>query len=312
MTPFVKVFHDSRILITEGSLAERLKSEFKAELDDSINHSGLIYSNTSLIKHIYQQYIDIGKKYNLPILITTPTRNVNHDSIIKSKFKGKDILSDSISFLKDIRKNYADYSSKIFIGGMLGCKGDAYSGKNHLNTIDAYNFHRIQTLELKSQNPDFLLGTLMPEINEAIGMAKAMAETAIPYIISFMIRKDGKLLDNTPISEAIRIIDNEVVPKPLCYITNCIHPTNLISALTSDLNKNRPELQRLVGLQANASILSPEELDNCTITQQNDFNIMIDEMNTLYNNFNFKIFGGCCGTNDIFIERLSKNLINQL
>ena len=143
-------------------------------------------------------------------------------------------------------------------------------------------------------------------------MIATMAETSIPYIISFMIRKDDKLLDNTSISEAIIIIDNEVVPKPLYYITNCIHPTNLTSALTSDLNKNRPELQRLVGLQANASILSPEQLDNCTITQQNDFNIMINEMKTLYNKFNFKIFGGCCGTNDIFIERLSKNLVNQL
>ncbi len=308
MTPFVKAFQDSRIIITEGSLAERLKSEFRAELDKSINHSGLIYTNPSLLKHIYQQYLDIGKKYDLPILITTPTRNVNQDTIAKSKFKGKNILADSISFLKDIRKNYSNYSSKIFIGGMLGCKGDAYSGTNHLNTIEAYNFHKLQTLELKSQSPDFLLGTLMPEIREAVGMAKTMAETNIPYIISFMIRKDGRLLDKTSISDAIRIIDHEVVPKPVCYITNCIHPTNLISALTSDLNKNQPELQRLVGLQANASTLSPEELDNCTITHQNDFNIMIDEMNTLYNKFNFKIFGGCCGTNDIFIEKLSKKL----
>ncbi len=311
MTSFVKTFHDSRIIITEGSLAERLKSEFKVELDDSINHSGLIYSNPSLIKHIYQQYLDIGKKYDLPILITTPTRNVNQDSIAKSKFKGKNILSDSISFLKDIRKSYTDYSSKIFIGGILGCKGDAYSGTNHLNSIDAYNFHKLQTLELQSQSPDFLLGTLMPEINETVGMARAMAETNIPYIISFMIRKDGRLLDNTTISEAIRIIDHKVNQKPLCYITNCIHPTNLISAITSELNKNRPELQRLVGLQANASTLSPEELDNCTITQQNDFNIMIEEMNTLFNNFNFKIFGGCCGTDEIFIEKLSNKLKNQ-
>jgi len=307
-TKFTETFHNSEIIITEGSLAERLKSEYKTELDDFVNHSGLIYSNPSLIKNVYQQYLDIGKKYDLPILITTPTRNVNKTSVAKSKFKGKNIHSDSISFLKEIRNNYGDYSSKIFIGGMIGCKGDAYSGTNHLNTSDAYNFHKMQASEIASQKPDFILGTLMPEINETIGMAKAIAETGIPYIISFMIRKDGMLLDKTPLFEAIRIIDQEVNPKPLCYITNCIHPTNLLSAINCDLNKNQPEIQRLAGLQANASILSPEELDKCTITQQNDFEKIIDEIKVLHEVFNLKILGGCCGTNDIFIEKLSKNL----
>jgi len=34
---------------------------------------------------------------------------------------------------------------------------------------------------------EFLFAVIIPEINETMGMAKAMSETEIPYIIIFMI-----------------------------------------------------------------------------------------------------------------------------
>ena len=150
----------------------------------------------------------------------------------------------------------------------------------------------------------------MPEINEAIGMAKAMSETKIPYIISFMIRKDGCLIDGTTLSTAIKLIDEQVNPKPICYMTNCIHPTNLNEALNN--NKDKSKLIRFSGIQANASILSPEELNNCEVLQQDDFDNIIDEILLLYNQYNLKIIGGCCGTNDKFIESLSKKITSTV
>jgi S-methylmethionine-dependent homocysteine/selenocysteine methylase len=137
-----------------------------------------------------------------------------------------------------------------------------------------------------------------------------MATTKIPYIVSFMIRKDGCLIDGTSICDAINIIDKAVNRQPICYITNCVHPTNLKLALTNDKNFNHTALNRFKGIEANASILSPEELNNCGILQQNDFNTMIDEMLILYKQFNLKIFGGCCGTNDVFIDHLANSLIS--
>jgi len=38
------------------------------------------------------------------------------------------------------------------------------------------------------------------------------------------------------------------------------------------------------------------------------FEEMIDEMVGLCQHFDLKIFGGCCGTNDQFIENLSEKL----
>jgi len=303
---FEKIFHQSKIILTEGAFVERLKTEFKMELDASINHAGLIYSHPLILELLYRQYIDIAQKYDLPIMIMTPTRRINYESLKKSEFREKDILADSCTFLNKIKESYEDYSHKILIGGLLGCKGDAYSGAKILNIEEAYTFHRQQTIRFQKEKVDFLFAGIMPEINETIGVAKAMAETDIPYIISFMIRKDGCLMDGTSLCDAITNIDAQVNPKPTCYMTNCIHPSNLIEALNSDKNRNRPQLKRFCGIQANASILSPEELNNCNVLQQGDFNTIIEEMVFLQKHFDLKIFGGCCGTNDKFLENLSR------
>lgn len=305
---FSKIFKNSELILTEGALVKRLKSDFHLKMDEHINHAGFIYEEPQKLEQLYRQYIDIGEKYNLPIMMMTPTRKVNHESLEKSKFRDKNILSDAVSFLKKIKNSYQEYSEKILIGGLLGCKGNAYSGEKVLSKEEAYQFHQKQTSQFKNQEIDFLFAGIMPEINEAIGMARAMSETDIPYIISFMIQKDGCLLDGTALSDAIKIIDEQTFPNPICYFTNCIHPTNLIEALNHPKNKDNQNLKRLVGIQANASKLDCTELDNCGVLQQDDFENIIQEMVFLQRNMDFKIFGGCCGTNDEFMNRLTKHL----
>lgn len=81
MKRFEKIYHETDIILTEGAFVERLKSEFHIELDPALNHSGLIYTNPEILEILYRQYIDIGLKYNIPIMITTPTRKVNSESM---------------------------------------------------------------------------------------------------------------------------------------------------------------------------------------------------------------------------------------
>ncbi|MCB2222233.1 MAG: homocysteine S-methyltransferase family protein [Bacteroidetes bacterium] len=301
---FEKIFHEYKIILTEGAIVERLKTEYHAEMDVAINHAGLIYNEPHILELLYRQYIEIGEKHNIPIMIMTPTRRVNSESIKDSNFRDKNIIRNSCAFLNKIKDGYDGYAKNILIGGLLGCRGDAYCGREILNIRESYSFHKHQTIQFQKEKVDFLFAGIMPEINEAIGMAKAMAETNIPYIISFMIRNEGCLLDGTSISEAIKRIDEHVIPKPICFMCNCVHPTNLIIALSHEKNSGRSELKRMMGIQANASILSPDELNNCHGLQQDDFSNLVDEMHFLQQQFHFKIFGGCCGTNDVFINRL--------
>ncbi|MGH1365151.1 MAG: homocysteine S-methyltransferase family protein [Calditrichia bacterium] len=308
MTRFEKVFLESKLILTEGALVERLKSEFNLEMNQHLNHAGLIYDNPEPLEILYRQYIDIAVQHSLPIMIMTPTRRVNSESLARSVHRIKNVLSDSADFLHDIRASYSNHSQNIMNGGLLGCKGDAYSGEKILDANAAYDFHRMQTKQFESTKVDFLFAGIMPEINEALGMARAMAETNIPFIISFMLHKNGCLLDGTLLADAIKTIDEQIAPKPICYMTNCIHPTNLKQAFFNEKNHTRTELKRFSGVQANASILSPEELNNCSVLHQDDFDNLVDEMRVLKEQFGLKIIGGCCGTDEQLIADLANKL----
>lgn len=301
-------FNSSKFILTEGAIVERLKSEYHLELDQRINHAGLIYTSPAILAKLYKQYITIAQQHDLPIMLMTPTRKVNVESIKYSKFQDRNVIVDACAFMNEIKSEYPDFLDKLFIGGLLGCKGDAYQSEDALEIDEAYQFHKIQVEEFKKGEIDFLFAGIMPAISESIGMAQAMAESGIPYIISFMVRKDGRLIDGTSISDAIKIIDEEVNPQPVCYMSNCVHPVNLRLALENEVNMNSPQLKRFLGIQANSSSLSPEELNNCGVLQQDDFDGMIDQMSYLVDKFNFKIVGGCCGTNDQFIEKLATKL----
>ena len=160
-------------------------------------------------------------------MLMTLTRKVNIVTHQLSAFRDRALISDACRYLKAIKNHYSDFASNIFVGGLLGCKGDAYSSEGALDTFDAYRFHKIQVEEFRQNRVDFLFAGIMPVLTEAIGMAQAMAESGTPYMISFMIRKDGCLLDGTSIVEAIRTIDATVNPQPLCYLSNCIHPSSV-------------------------------------------------------------------------------------
>jgi len=73
---------------------------------------------------------------------------------------------------------------------------------------------------------------------------------------------------------------------------------------------NRTELvrTRFLGIQANSSPLSPEELDNCCDLKTSDATSLADEMMQLHGQFPLKIFGGCCGTDATHLEAIAKKL----
>jgi len=306
-----KMIDESALIMTEGAVVERLRREFSVDLHPHIVHSGLIYDpeGKMILEKIYKQYISAVQKYDLPMLLFTPTRRANPERLSLAGYTGKDVNGDCFRFLSGIRAGYGEYAKKIFIGGLMGCRGDAYKPDEALSVEDAYLFHKKQIRAFCNAGADFLCGTTLPAFSEALGMAKAMSDSEKPYILSFVIRPNGTLLDGTPLSQAISAIDSEVIQKPLCYLVNCVHPSVLKSALESDHGSDFV-LQRLLGIQANTSSKSPEELDGATELQADNMCTLIDTMALLHHEYGLKIMGGCCGTNDKYIERLVGRLTN--
>lgn len=293
-------------IITEGSIIERLKREFNYPLDNLLSNALMIYDETgkSLLEKIYREYLDIAKSTGLSIMLLTPTWRTNKERTIKANVNIKTINTDAFLFVDNIRKSYGCFSDKIFIGGLTGCKGDAYKPEEALSENDSYHFHKEQMQILADAGVDFLLASTLPALTEAIGIAKAMSETKKDYVISFVIRDNGKLLDRTMLTDAIRIIDDSVPTPPLFYLTNCIHPDVLHNSFINLKDDENILKKRLFGIQANASSKSPEELDTLEELDADSPTDWARGMVDLNKKYNLKILGGCCGTDARFISSI--------
>lgn len=310
ISPFEAVFRTSKHMLTDGAIGVRLMKEYNIAPDEHIAIAGALYNpdQATALKTLYRQYIDVAAAHSLPIMIGTPTRRSNPERIAASKHHHRKVIRDSVLFLKDIRAKHGSDHSPILIYGLMGCKGDAYRPVQILSIQDAFLFHAAQAHEFKDAGADCLFAGIMPALTEAVGMAQAMASTQLPYIISFMIRDNGMLLDGTPISEAIRVIDGSTCQKPLCYMANCVHPSILYRALASPKNSNTHEITRFAGIQANASPLTPEELDGSDEIAADAPEALAHSMSKLLEYPQMKIFGGCCGTDQRHMDATAKML----
>jgi len=301
-------FQTHQSILMEGALGERLKREYHISFDEHIAMASLIYSESGkkALTNLWTQYIAIAVKYHLPFLATTPTRRANRDRIAQA---GKDgaVLTDNVRFLKSIQDNIQENSGiKMYAGALMGCRGDAYTGEGALTQKEARRFHAWQADQCAQAGADFLYAGIMPTLQEAIGMADAMSDTSLPYIISFTIQKDGRLMDGTTIHDAIEAIDSTSQKCPLCYMANCVHPTIVYAALLQPFNRTDLVQTRFLGIQANTSPLSYAELDGARDLFCSDPESFARDMLRLKEDMGLKILGGCCGTDHRHMEAVAR------
>ena len=210
-----------------------------------------------------------------------------------------------------LRTSYGVYAQKVVICGLLSCQGDAYNPEEALKADVAHEFHTWQAMKLAEAGVDLLLAATLPAFSEATGLASALAATGKPYIVSFVIRPEGALLDGTPLKNAIAAIDDAVIPKPLAYQVNCTHASIFKAALLHEVNSSSLVRERVVGLLANTAALNPEELDNSDGLVEEEPEIFGQSVAGLHGELGMKILGGCCGTDHRHIRYLATRLTSN-
>lgn len=294
---------DNPLILTEGAIIERLTHEFKIILDSGLLNASLVSDTKTqnVLKKIYKEYIDVAVKFGLPILVFTPTWKVNSESCKKNEKVLALTIKDCCEFMFHLKNEYCDYD-KIYIGGLMGVLNDSYKPLLSLNEDDSYNLHKetVKQFYTNKEYINFLIASTLPGLSESLGIAKTMSESKIPYILSFVMRNDGKILDGSLLTDVIKQIDSNVENAPMCYMINCVHPQNALiglNVLSNDIpNDTKKYLSRIKGIQGNTSKLSPEELDGSFETYKEDPIIFANEMYKLKKKYNLTILGGCCGT----------------
>ena len=295
------------VILTEGAVIERLRRDPAVELDPHIANAGLIYDQAGkkVMTRVYRQYIDIGLRYRLPMIVSAPTWRASSERIAKSGYKGRDtIVKDGADFINQIRQEASGNADCIYLAGLMASRGDSYDPRVALLAQEAEAYHRLQAQELARAGVDFILAATLPAVSEALGIAAAASQSGIPYSLSFVIRPDGRVLDGTPLRTAIEKIDAAVDPKPLFYQINCVHPAIFREAI----KHSEPDFDRLLGLQANTSRKSPDELDGLDYLDSSEPEEFAESMVRLHTQFGLKILGGCCGTDQRHIEEIAKRV----
>ena len=290
----------SSLVLTECAISERLRRAGDVDLHPTLFNTPLIYhaEGREKMAAIYRQYREIAARAALPILLCAPTWRVDRDRLTEAEFDAS-LLSDAVAFMRDLQQQWQAPDSEIFIGGLIGPKNDCYRPEQALNIDAAATFHRWQITRLAEAGVDCIVAQTIPAVSEGLGMARALADASIPAIISFVIDRQARVLDGTPLFEAITAIDNDLAPPPLGYMVNCVYPTFICA------KRQPPALfKRLLGIQANSSSLDHSQLDGAEVLHRDDLRHWGENMLQLNSEFGMKILGGCCGTDDSYLQYL--------
>jgi methionine synthase I (cobalamin-dependent) len=82
----------------------------------------------------------------------------------------------------------------------------------------------------------------------------------------------------------------------------------LYEALSRPCNSTELVRRRFWGIQANASRLTPAELDDASELDSSDAGSLANGMIRLRDDMYLRVFGGCCGTDGTHLEEIARRL----
>lgn len=296
------LFENHELILAEAAIVEPLRRSANIELHPTLVNAALIYDETGreAMRRLYQAYIDIAQNVNLPFLMCTPTWRANQARVGEAKISTS-INIDAAIFMQELRAAQKTGSERIKIGGMIGCKNDCYKPEEGLSVKQAEEFHSWQIDQLVQGGVDFLIAETLPGVEEAIGIARAMERSGLEYIISFVISRDGRVLDGTDLPTAIGLVDGNTGKKALGFMVNCAYPLFLCA-------DTQPQalFRRLTGYLSNASALDQCDLDGADEVFMESVSDWGGAMLNLNRQYGVKVLGGCCGTDQRHLRYIAE------
>ncbi|MCK8462469.1 homocysteine S-methyltransferase family protein [Aliiroseovarius sp. S1339] len=260
------------------------------------------------LREYYTAFANIAVKLGTSFIFDSLTYRASRDwgALLGYSTEGlAEMNHKCIEFYRECAAEAGLAAENTVLSGCIGPKGDAYRLNKGLTAESAESYHREQIDTFKAAGANIVTALTLSTTAEAIGVAKASAEAGIPSVIAFTIEKDRKLRSGETLKQAIETVDRETSNAPAYYMINCAHPVDFGPALA-----NEDWANRIRGLRANASSVAhgtlcklghldegdPEELAR----QYVDIRAAHPKMN---------VFGGCCGTDYVHVEKTGRALL---
>lgn len=245
-----------------------------------------------LVKKIHEDNIRAGAD-----LITTNTfRTIKWTySKIGQIEKAKDLTKKAVEIAQNAAKST---SSDILVAGSISTLEDCYEPMNVPSREILEEEHQYQADLLASLGVDFILVETINSIIESQAVSKAVTQTGMPFIASFVTDGNGCLLSGESIGDAINSISSF---RPEAIMLNCAP----IEVIDQDFEILYKEYSGYKGLYANGCGYPHDELGW-------EFDDSYDASEKYVSYFQkwkkkgLKIIGGCCGTNADYIKAISQ------
>lgn len=214
-------------------------------------------------------------------------------------------LERSIAFLREVARPYQGQIREIFIGGMLGPRGDAYALNKTITAEEANEYHSFQLEILKRAGVDFVSAVTFNSVAEAVGVARAAARIGVPLNISFTLESNHRLKSGLSLKEAVQAVDSHAGDaRPDFYGINCSHPSEFEPALEPG-----DWVLRFRSLRPNASAKDKMELCQIGHLEEGDPVDLGARMGVLARRYpHIDVWGGCCGTWDRHLHEIASNV----
>lgn len=296
-------------MLTDGGIETRVMFETDVRLPPHVQVAALVNDPAGgpVLRRIYESYVEAARPHGIPVIIGTPTFRASLNFVRRAGLGGAEAVRglnrDAAAMHREIRDE-SGYRP-VYVAGVIGPSRDAYLPEESLPARQAREYHGLQAGALSRSGVDFLYAPTFPAVEEALGVSLAMGDTGLPYVVSFVLGRDGRVLDGTPLHAAIERIDAAASPAPLFYSISCVHPSVAAGALRDEAVFSDLVARRLNEFKANASPLSPEELVRLDHPEGDDPERFADEMWNIHEEFGLRVLGGCCGTDDRHMRALA-------
>jgi homocysteine S-methyltransferase len=297
------------VVLAEGSIHERLRRDPETPFDAHVGTGALVLDERyrEPLAAIHRAYLQVAIDAGLPMLLQTDTWRTTAARIAESSFRGNDLNRANAELVLGIAAEGRLAGGTVVVAGLLGPAGDAYAPAEALSVDEARRHHAPQADALAASGVDLLLCATVPALSEAIGLAAAMAATGLPYLVGFVVRPTGRLLDGTALDDAVAAIDERVAPTATAFLLNCVHPRVADAALAA-CPRATP---RVIGLLANTSARDPDELDGLAELETAEPEPFARELADVAARRGLSLVGGCCGTGDEHIAALARILSSR-
>ncbi len=263
-------------------------------------------TGTEILRRYFHRYAQLASARGVGVVLESPTWRANPDWGAKLGYDAPALAEANrkgIQLLAQVRTDFkrAGHSQPIVISGNLGPRGDGYRVETRMNVDEAQRYHAPQVEVFAASDADMVAAFTMNYVEEAIGIALAARNTAMPVALSFTVETDGRLPSGQSLGEAIEQTDAQTSNYPAYYMLNCAHPTHFEAVL----HAGGAWRNRVRGLRANASKRSHAELDSAPDLDIGNPTALGQEYRALRQLLpQLTVLGGCCGTDHRHIEAI--------